>query len=116
MADVLFNASALIAEFGDEALIADLAQTLLDHAEEQLGAVHAAVASGNASALKSAAHKIKGGMGTFTTTSVVGPATALEAIARTGRVSGAEPLATQLDSEVRALCESARVWLASRTT
>ena len=114
MADARFDADALIAEFGDETLIAELAQLLLDHADEQLGALHAAIADGNASALKSAAHKIKGGMGTFGATAVTKLAMALEAIGRDGRLSDAPPMAAALDAEVRALCESARVWLADR--
>lgn len=114
MANARFDAQALISEFGDEGLIADLAQLLLDHAEEQLQAVHAAVASGNAAGLKSAAHKIKGGMGTFGAAPVTALAVQLEALGRDGRMEGTKELAEQLDGEVRALCEGARVWLAGR--
>ncbi len=114
MADARFDAQALIAEFGDESLIAELAQLLLDHANDQLAAIHTAITDGNPSALKSAAHKIKGGMGTFGATPIVTLAMALEALGRDSRLTDAVPLAAELDTEVRALCDSARLWLASR--
>jgi protein-histidine pros-kinase len=109
-----FDADALVQEFGDESLIAELAHLLLSHVDDQLGAVHAAVASQNASALKSAAHKIKGGMGTFGATPVVTLAVTLEAMGRDGHLDDAAAVAAQLDQEVRALCDDARSWLASR--
>ena len=114
MADAQFDAAALIREFGDEVLIAELARLLIDHADEQVSAVHDAVASGNAALLKSAAHKIKGGMGTFGALPVTRLAMALEAIGRNGHVNGADILAAQLEGEVRALCDGARAWLAHR--
>ncbi len=114
MADATFDADALIAEFGDESLIAELAQLLLSHADDQLAAVHTAIACGDALALKSAAHKIKGGMGTFGAAPVTRLAMQLEALGRDGRLAEAAPLAAQLDGEVRALCSSAREWLARR--
>jgi HPt (histidine-containing phosphotransfer) domain-containing protein len=114
MPDARFNAEALIVEFGDEGLIAELAQLLLAHVDEQLAAVHAAVAAGSGTALKSAAHKIKGGMGTFGAQAVTSLAMELEAIGRDGRLDGADVLASRLDAEVRALCEEARLWLEGR--
>lgn len=114
MAQARFDADALIAEFGDETLIAELAQLLLQHVDDQLNAVHTAIHSGNAPALKSAAHKIKGGMGTFGASPVVKLAVALEAVGRDGRMAEAPVLAEELNVEVRALCDSARDWLATR--
>lgn len=114
MAEARFDADALIAEFGDESLIAELAALLLEHVDDQLNAVNTAIETGNAAALKSAAHKIKGGMGTFGALPVTKLAMALEAIGRDGRMADAPPLASELNREVRALCESARTWLSSR--
>src|SRR5262245_44742941 len=114
MADSRFDPEALIAEFGDEDLIAELAQLLLEHADAQIGAVHTAIADGNAAALKSAAHKIKGGVGTFGAAPLTKLAFALEELGRDGKVAGAEMLAAQLDSELKALCEGARSWLSAR--
>ncbi len=114
MADARFDADALIVEFGDEALVAELAELLLTHVDAQLGAVHTAIAEGNAGALKSAAHKIKGGMGTFGAEPVTSAAVALEQLGREGRLDEARRLAETLETEVRALCASARAWLDTR--
>ena len=114
MADTRFDADALIAEFGDEGLVAELAEILLAHADEQIGAVHTAIATGNAGALKSAAHKIKGGVGTFGAAPVTNLAMALEALGREERLVEAPPLAARLDSEMKALCDGARLWLSAR--
>jgi HPt (histidine-containing phosphotransfer) domain-containing protein len=114
MAEAIFDADALIAEFGDEDLIAELAQLLLHQVDDQLNAVYVAIESGNATALKSAAHKIKGGMGTFGASPVIRLAVALEALGRDGRLEHAAPLAAELNDEVRALCEGARRWLETR--
>jgi len=114
MAEATFDADVLIAEFGDEVLIAELAQLLLTHVDDQLNAVAAAIESGNGPALKSAAHKIKGGMGTFGASPVVKLATTLEAMGRDDRLEGAAPLAAALSEEIKALCDGARTWLANR--
>jgi len=114
MATSQFNATALVAEFKDESLIAELAHLLLAHVDDQLNAVHTAVASSDGPALKSAAHKIKGGMGTFGAADVTKLAFALETLGREGRLDDAPALAARLDEEVRALCDSARSWLAER--
>ena len=114
MAPAAFNATRLIEEFGDETLIVELAQLLLAHVDEQLGAVSSAIETGNAPALKSAAHKIKGGMGTFGAPTVIALASALESLGREGRLDLAPELSSRLREEVIALCDSAREWLASR--
>jgi|CXWL01.1.fsa_nt_gi protein-histidine pros-kinase len=114
MAEARFDIDALMSEFDDESLIAELAQLLLDHAGDQLGAVHNAIASGNAPALKSAAHKIKGSIGIFGATSVTNLAMTLENMGRAGNVSEAGTLAAELSHEVRALCEGASAWLIGR--
>ena len=109
-----FDAEALIREFGDEGLIAELAELLLAHVDEQLAAVHSAIAAGSGAGLKSAAHKIKGGIGTFGASAVTSLAMELEVIGRHGQLDGADVLASRLDAEVRALCDQARLWLESR--
>jgi len=114
MTDAHFNADALFAEYGDESLIEELAVLLLEQADGQLIAVHNAIARGDARSLMAAAHKIKGGMGTFRVTSVTHLALALEALGRNDRLAEAAPLAAQLDRDIRTLCDSARVWLAGR--
>ena len=87
---------------------------MLEHADAQLASVHAAIADGNAQALKSAAHKIKGGMSTFGVPPVTDRALALENMGRAGTLEGAAAIADELSVEVRAFCESARAWLAAR--
>lgn len=109
-----FSADSLMAEFGDEELVAELAALMLEHADAQLASIHTAIADGNAQALKSAAHKIKGGMSTFGVPTVTDRALALENMGRAGTLDGAGPLADELTAEVHAFCESARSWLAAR--
>ncbi len=113
MPNARFDADRLIEEFGDEGLLADLAVLLLDQAELQLAAVHQAIASGDAAALRAAAHKIKGGLGSFGADAITRPAEALEALARAGTLTGAAPLAETLAAEVNSLCDGARAWLST---
>ncbi len=114
MAAARFDAKALIAHFGDETLVAELAELLLAHAFNQVDAVHDAIAAGDPLALTSSAHKLKGSLGTFRADSVTVLVIRLESMGRTGVLDGAADLARQLDAEVHALCDSARDWLRGR--
>ncbi len=109
-----FDADALLAEYGDEELIAELVQLWLDQAAPQMQAIDAAIAAGDATGLKRAAHKMRGTIATFGAAEAVSVAEQLEAIGVSGACAGATALSAQLATHVRALCDGASAWLATQ--
>ena len=60
-----FDPRALLDEYGDETLVRELAQLLIETVPLQIEAVRSAVATGDSSALRAAAHKLRGSIGPF---------------------------------------------------
>lgn len=110
-----FNAAALFEEYGDHALVRELAQLLVDTAPAQLDAIRAAIAAGDAKALRAAAHRLRGSLVAFSVPDAVETARTLEAMGSSGQLAGAEALSTALADDVQSLRESARAWLDTGT-
>ena len=107
-----FNGTALMAEYGDAELVAELAQLFLETATSQMDAIRGAVERLDAAALKAAAHRLRGAVATFGAVSATELSFALESKAATGDLSTVQDLAATLDAEMKALCADAGSWLA----
>jgi len=109
-----FDAVLLLREYGDEGLVRDLAQLLVETAPAQAEAVTRAVAAGDGDALRAAAHRLRGSIVPFGASEAVEAARKLELMAAQGELSGADTLSRELAAGVQLLCESARSWLEQR--
>ena len=109
-----FDAVLLLREYGDEGLVRDLAQLLVETAPAQVDAVTQAVAAGDGDALRTAAHKLRGSITPFGAREAAETARKLELMAAEGQLSGADALSRALVADVQLLCDSARAWLESR--
>jgi two-component system sensor histidine kinase/response regulator len=109
-----FDAVLLLREYGDEGLVRDLAQLLVDTVPAQAEAVTRAIAAGDGHALRTAAHKLRGSIVAFGASEAVERARKLELMAAQGELSGADALSRELVADVHVLCESARSWLEQR--
>lgn len=109
-----FDADMLLAEYGDEGLIAELVQLWLEQATPQMQAIDTAIAAGDALGLKRAAHKMRGSIATFGADEAVTLAEQLEAMGVSGDCTRAPELSAQLATHVQALCAGASRWLATQ--
>jgi HPt (histidine-containing phosphotransfer) domain-containing protein len=108
-----FDPRVLLDEYGDEALVRDLAKLLVATVPEQVDAVRMAVDAGDGSALRAAAHKLRGSIVSFGVPTTVDAARRLEAMGASGDLAGADSLIPQLAADVQSLCTSAKAWLDS---
>ncbi len=106
-----FDAVLLLQEYGDEGLVRDLAQLLVDTTPAQMDAVQSAVSAGDGVALRAAAHKLRGSIVAFGVPEAVEAARKLEALAAAGALDGADTLSRQLVAGVQSLRDSAKAWL-----
>ena len=113
MAAAMFDPALLFREFGDEALVRDLARLLIETTPPQVDAVEAAVRSSDAAALRAAAHRLRGSIVTFGVPAAVETARKLEEMGAAGDLNGAGVLSIQLAADVQLLCEGAAAWLES---
>ena len=109
-----FDPRVLLDEYGDETLVRDLAKLLVETVPVQVDAVRSAVDARDGSALRAAAHKLRGSIVSFGVPETVDTARRLEAIGASGDLGGADILVPQLAADVHSLCTSARAWLDSR--
>ncbi len=107
-----FNGNALLAEYGDESLVAELAQLFLESASSQMDAILGAVERNDAEALRAAAHRLRGAVATFGAESAAQWSCALESMAANGDLRGARDLASHLQVDMRSLCDGASAWVA----
>jgi HPt (histidine-containing phosphotransfer) domain-containing protein len=110
-----FSATLLLEEYGDQGLVRELAQLLVDTTPGQLDAIAAAVTNGDAASLRIAAHRLRGSLVAFGVPDAVETARTLEAMGESGELTGAEALAAALTDDVQSLRESARAWLETGT-
>jgi HPt (histidine-containing phosphotransfer) domain-containing protein len=110
-----FNATTLFEEYGDLALVRDLAQLLVDTTLTQLDAIRSAIAGGDAQALRAAAHRLRGSLVAFGVPGAVETARTLEAMGAAGKLTGAETLSAALAKDVQSLRDSAKAWLETGT-
>jgi len=106
-----FDPALLFREFGDEALVRDLARLAIETTPAQADAVQAAVSGNDAAALRAAAHRLRGSIVTFGMPAAVETAGKLEAMGAAGDLNGADALSRQLAADVQLLCDGARAWL-----
>jgi HPt (histidine-containing phosphotransfer) domain-containing protein len=106
-----FDAVLLLQEYGDEGLVRDLAQLLVDTTPAQMDAIQSAVSAGDGVALRAAAHKLRGSIVAFSVPEAVEAARKLEAMAAAGALDGADALSRQLVAGVQSLRDSAKAWL-----
>ena len=108
-----FDAHILLDEYGDEALVRDLAKLLVETVPVQVDAVRSAVDARDGSALRAAAHKLRGSIASFGVPATVETARQLEALGASGNLADADALVAQLAADVQSLCTSAHAWLDS---
>jgi len=108
-----FDPTVLLDEYGDEALVRDLAKLLVETVPVQVDAVRSAVDAGDSLALRAAAHKLRGSIVSFGVPATVDAARRLEAMGVSGDLGGADELVPQLAADVQSLCTSAKAWLDS---
>jgi HPt (histidine-containing phosphotransfer) domain-containing protein len=106
-----FDAVILLREYGDEALVRDLARLLVDTTPQQIDAVQSAVAANDGAALRAAAHKLRGSIVPFGVPAAVEAARRLESMGTIGDFDGADALSRELVASVKSLRESAKAWL-----
>jgi len=111
-----FDASLLMQEYGDEMLVRDLAQLLVETTPVQVDAVRTAVETGNGAALRAAAHKLRGSIGSFGVPAAVETARRLELMGAAGDLSGADDLARRLAADIQLLRDGAKAWLDAGAT
>ena len=112
MMTTVFDPGVLLAEFGDEKLVRELAELLIETAPPQVKKILGAVEGGDANVVKSAAHQLRGALATFGATAATQDAYLLEAMGAAGDLSAAPPVASHLAADVQVLCDSAKAWLA----
>ncbi len=101
-----FDETAALARLaGDTDLLREIAGIYLDSYGAMLQGVHDAVAAGDADALKSAAHLLKGTVAPFEAVAATEVAFRLEQMGRNGTLTDAAAAATELEAEVMRLAE-----------
>ena len=108
-----FDAALLLREYGDEALVRDLAELVVSTVPAQISAVRAAVGTRDSSAVRATVHKLRGSIASFGMPTTVDTARELELMAANGDLSRADSLGGELLADAQSLCDSARAWLAS---
>jgi HPt (histidine-containing phosphotransfer) domain-containing protein len=88
---------------GDAELLAEIVELFLEDSPRLMGEVRAAVAAGDAGALKRAAHTLKGAASNFGAAAVVAACLELEAMSRSGDLAAAVPARDRLEAAARDL-------------
>jgi len=103
VADVLDKDAALTRAGDDRELLCELAELFLRECPRLMGDIRSAIADGDASRLKCAAHSLKGSIDNFAAKSAFEVASRLELSARRGNLSGAMELYNMLEKEMNRL-------------
>jgi len=99
---------------GDRALAQEILRMFLEDCPGRMAAIKAAVEQGDANALCTAAHTLKGSAGYLAAAYVVDAAALLERLGREGRLADAPAVADQLERAVaRLVLEIQRAAIAS---
>jgi HPt (histidine-containing phosphotransfer) domain-containing protein len=88
---------------GDRGIFVELCDIFLDDAPKRLAAIRAALGSGDAQALRAAAHAFKGSAGVFDADAIVAAARQLEQLGGQGDLTAAPPLVETLEARTREL-------------
>jgi two-component system sensor histidine kinase/response regulator len=96
---------------GDAELLRELAAVFIADAPGQMALVQAAVAGGDATALREAAHSLKGSLRVLGAASAAALAQEVEKRGATGCLDDAEDLVTALGAELDGLLAAVTAWL-----
>jgi len=96
---------------GDRALLAEISQLFIDGAPDYLNRISRALEARDATALRQAAHGLKGAAANFEAHDVVEGARALEDAGRTGDLTGTDDLWRTLSSDMDRLIAELRLLL-----
>lgn len=107
---VLENLGASVGD--DRAFLAELIETFLADGAEQVAAIRAAQVEDDPEALVRPAHTLKSSSGTVGAMRLSATGRELEALARGGKLDGADELIARVEADWRASAESLRAWLA----
>jgi HPt (histidine-containing phosphotransfer) domain-containing protein len=103
MSDAPYDRAAVLENLGgDSDLLAEIAGIFISDWPGNVARLRAALAAGDATALRSAAHSVKGAVGNFAATRAVDAARALEYAGRDGDLAAASQL---LEAAVAAVDE-----------
>ena len=101
------NREAIVAHFnGDEELVEQLVELFVDECPRMMNDVRHSIESGNAEALRRAAHSFKGCVGNFGDTGAVDAARSLEVLGRERRLGDARKELAWLEREVNDLLQA----------
>jgi HPt (histidine-containing phosphotransfer) domain-containing protein len=90
----------LLESFGGDAdFLAEMLNTYFEDSPQQLAAMEAALAAGDAEGLRRAAHSVKSNSATFGALAFSGQARELEMLAKEGNLKGADPKVAALAAE-----------------
>ena len=102
--DVGIDVPALLASVGgDHGLLDELTTTFETERSEWIASLRAALADGDAAAVRRVAHSIAGALGYLRAAGVRRRAVDLEAMGRDGRLEGAGPAIDRLEADLGAL-------------
>jgi two-component system, sensor histidine kinase and response regulator len=101
----LFNWDAALSHVGGDAgLLREMAALFIDECPRWLNTLRLGVAAGNPKQISSAAHPLKGALGTFAANDAEAAAAHMEQIARENRLDGAAAALAALESELARVC------------
>jgi HPt (histidine-containing phosphotransfer) domain-containing protein len=106
-----FDAVLLLQEYGDQALVRDLAQLVIETMPAQITALETAVAARDSAAIRAAAHKLRGSITPFRVPNAVDAARKLEEMGAAADLNGVDVLSRELVAGVQSLRDSAKAWL-----
>ena len=95
--------AALARVGGDEELLREIAQIFLDESPNSLARLRAAAGAGDADAIETAAHTLKGSVGNFGAETARAAAFRVEEIGRSRDLSGVQKALAALETAVHAL-------------
>ncbi len=108
-AGTAFNRAKLVSRLGgDEALGREIVQVFLDDMPDRIAAIRMAVEHGDARALESAAHALKGALGSVAAEAALESAQALETIGREGAMRDARSAWRRLEDALNELFSALR--------
>ena len=104
LGDAIIDRAALLDRFeGDLTLVGEVAGLFLEDCPGRLDAVREALAAGDAEALESAAHSLKGSVSNFAGSAAVEAALRLETMGRDGDLTDAPAACAALEREIARL-------------
>jgi CheY-like chemotaxis protein len=112
MADIsVFDRTAALDRVeGDIDLLMELIELFFEQSPALMAEIHEHIAAGNALGVMSAAHSLKGSAGNLGASKAYDAANRLEQMARSGDLTGVDPLATELQHQILELTSALAVY------